>query len=220
MQLQIDNLAELREELFLEIDGHQCTARYSARIMMPWQTFRSSVGLARSEGDQPEVGPRGRHAEAYGVVPAPWAQETGSRATLNARGVTVMAVKLNRRAFDHAKDLISKGRFVFDERDAWSEHQPSAQDENDFIDQHGFEEYGKWYLGINDEKPEHTKGRHEFPYGDFKKAHRCGVLTAESRAGQYKHYDIENAAAHLHGMIDAKAGTPSPARSRGKVHAR
>jgi hypothetical protein len=29
------------------------------------------------------------------------------------------------------------------------------------------------------------------------------VLSAESRAGQYKYYDIENAAAHLHGMIDA-----------------
>src|ERR1700731_4090638 len=34
----------------------------------------------------------------------------------------------------------------------------------------------------------------------------CGVLTAESRAGQYKHFDIENAAAHLHGMVDAKHG--------------
>jgi len=32
--------------------------------------------------------------------------------------------------------------------------------------------------------------------------HRCGVLSAESRAGQYKHFDIEKAAAHLHGMID------------------
>jgi hypothetical protein len=29
------------------------------------------------------------------------------------------------------------------------------------------------------------------------------VITAESRAGQYKHYDIENAVAHLHGMLDA-----------------
>ena len=54
------------------------------------------------------------------------------------------------------------------------------------------------------EEAEHTKGRYEFPYGDFKNVHCCGVLTAESRAGQYKHYDIENAAAHLHGMIDAK----------------
>ncbi|MDF2770239.1 MAG: hypothetical protein K0S91_3077, partial [Nitrososphaeraceae archaeon] len=32
---------------------------------------------------------------------------------------------------------------------------------------------------------------------------RCGVLAAENRAGQYKYNDIEQAAAHLHGMIDA-----------------
>ena len=114
-----------------------------------------------------------------------------------------MTIKINRGAFDHAKELINQGGFVFDERDAWSEHRPSAQKENDFIDQHGFAEYAKWYLGINDEKAEHTKGRYEFPYGDFKDVHRCGVLSGESRAGQYKHFDIENAAAHLHGMIDA-----------------
>jgi hypothetical protein len=39
---------------------------------------------------------------------------------------------------------------------------------------------------------------------DFKSVHRCGVLTAESRAGQYKYPDIERAAAHLHGMIDRR----------------
>ena len=115
-----------------------------------------------------------------------------------------MAVVLNRTAFNHAKELINAGRFVFDERDAWSEHQPSVQEENEFLERHGFQEYKKWYLGINEERPENTKGRYEFPYGDFRKVHRCGVLTAESRAGQYKHFDIENAAADLHGMIDAK----------------
>jgi hypothetical protein len=114
-----------------------------------------------------------------------------------------MAVKLNRKAFKYAEDRIKEGKVVIDERDAWSEHQPSAEEENEFIRRHGFAEYGRWYLGINDERPENTKGRYEFPYGDFENVHRCGVLTAESRAGQYKHFDIENAAAHLHGMIDA-----------------
>ena len=125
-----------------------------------------------------------------------------------------MAVTLNRSAFEHAKELINEGRFVFDERDAWSEHQPSAQQENEFIQRHGFAEYGKWRLGINNEKPEDTKGHYEFPYGDFKDVHRCGLLSAESRAGQYKHYDIENAAAHLHGMLDARKGVSSPKHSR------
>jgi len=47
-----------------------------------------------------------------------------------------MTVKLNDRAFEHAKELITDGHFVFDERDAWSEHQPSAQEENEFIREH------------------------------------------------------------------------------------
>jgi hypothetical protein len=120
-----------------------------------------------------------------------------------AGGRNSMAVKLNHAAYEHAKQLIREGRFVFDERDAWSEHQPSAQQENEFLQRYGFAAYGRWYLGINDEKRAQTKGHYEFPYGDFTNAHRCGVITAESRAGQYKHDDIENAAAHLHGMIDA-----------------
>jgi hypothetical protein len=58
---------------------------------------------------------------------------------------------LNRRAFDHAKELVKDGKFVFDERDAWSEHQPSAEQENEFIRRHGFGEYAKWHLGNDDE---------------------------------------------------------------------
>jgi hypothetical protein len=123
-----------------------------------------------------------------------------------------MTLKLNRQAFNYAKELVSDGRFVFDERDAWSEHQPSTQEENDFIERHGIAAFAKWHLGINSERPVDTKGHYEFPYGDFRNVHRCGVISAESRAGQYKHFDIENAAAHLHGMIDARA--PSKGRSR------
>jgi len=38
----------------------------------------------------------------------------------------------------------------------------SSQQENEFIERHGFEEYGKWHLGVNDEKPEDTKARYGF----------------------------------------------------------
>jgi hypothetical protein len=113
-----------------------------------------------------------------------------------------MAVKLNQRAFTHAKELIKEGNYIHDERDDWSEHQPSAAQENEFIEGHGIDEYGKWYLGVDDDEKPETKGHYKFPYGDFKKVHRCGILAAESRAGQYKYNDIEQAAAHLHGMIE------------------
>lgn len=114
-----------------------------------------------------------------------------------------MAVKLSRRSFDYAKELVTEGKFVSDERDAWSEHQPSAEQENEFIREHGWNEYGRWHLGVDTDEPEETKAHYKFPYGDFVNVHRCAVLSAESRAGQYKYLDIERAAAHLHGMIDA-----------------
>jgi hypothetical protein len=36
-----------------------------------------------------------------------------------------MAVKLNRTAYDYAQAL-SAGKVIYDERDAWSEQQPST----------------------------------------------------------------------------------------------
>jgi hypothetical protein len=116
-----------------------------------------------------------------------------------------MAVKLYKPGFEHAKNRVSEGQAVIDDRDAWSEHQPTTQEENAFINANGIAEYAKWHLGVDDEKPKDTKGHYKFPYGDFKKVHRCAILTAESRAGQYKYLDIEKAAAHLHGMIEELA---------------
>jgi hypothetical protein len=113
-----------------------------------------------------------------------------------------VAVRLNTKAYIHAKRLVEQGKVSVDQRDAWSEHQPSTAQENDFIKANGFAEYALWHLGIDDDQPLDSKRRYKFPYGDFKTIHRCAVLSAESRAGQYKHFDIERAAAHLHGTID------------------
>jgi hypothetical protein len=114
-----------------------------------------------------------------------------------------MTVILNKTALGYAQRLVEHGRYVFDEKGKWSEHQPSAKEENKYIEEHGFEEYGKWYLGVDTDEKEDTKGRYKFPHSDFVKVHRCGVIAAETRAGQYKHNDIEKAAARLHEMIDA-----------------
>lgn len=122
-------------------------------------------------------------------------------------------MKLNQRAYDHAKRLVEEGKFVLDGRDAWSEHQPSTQEENRFIEEHGIDEYARWHLGVDEDKPHDRKTSYHFPYGDFEAVHRCGVLSAESRAGQYKHFDIERATAHLHGMLDAMGAKASGQRS-------
>ncbi len=123
-----------------------------------------------------------------------------SRALGNDQGNT-NAVRLNAGAFEYAKELIEQGHIVADGRGAWSEHHPSAVAENEFVRLHGFGEYAKWHLGIDDRYAENTKRRYKFPYGDFKNVHRCGVLAAQSRAGQHKYYEIENAAAKLKAMI-------------------
>jgi hypothetical protein len=114
-----------------------------------------------------------------------------------------MSVKLHKPGYDHARALVDEGQFVADERDAWSEHQPTAAQENEFIRTHGITEFGRWHLGVDTSAAADTKGHYKFPYGDFHKVHRCAVLAAESRAGQYKYLDIASAAAHLHGMMEA-----------------
>jgi hypothetical protein len=123
-----------------------------------------------------------------------------------------MSTKLNEPGYDHARRLVEEGRVVLDGRDDWSEHQPSAAEQNRLIEEHGWGEYRKWFLAIDDQEPEDTKAHYKFPYGDFRDVHRCAVLAAESRAGQYKHTDVEMAAAHLHGMLDALMRTSAVQR--------
>jgi hypothetical protein len=118
----------------------------------------------------------------------------------------IMRITLNERAYAHARRLIDEGRFVLDDRDEWSEHRPSSAQENAHIEANGIEDYARWFLGIDEEQDEESKSRYKFPYGNFARVHRCGVLAAESRSGQYKYFDIERAAAHLHGMLDALMG--------------
>jgi len=106
-------------------------------------------------------------------------------------------VNLNVAALEYAKKLVSEGQVVVDGRGAWSQDQPPAQEENKFIRQHGFGEYAKWHLGVDERHPENSKAHFKFPYGDFQNVHRCALLAAKSRAGQYHHYDIEKATIEL-----------------------
>ena len=110
-----------------------------------------------------------------------------------------MTVKLNHCAFENAKRLIEEGKFVADERDAWSEHHPSTRMEKEFIEQNGFAEYGKWFLAVNDDHPEDRRGHYEFPYGDLVNVHRCAILSAQRRA---RYYEIKKVTTALLDLID------------------
>ncbi|MFZ3375964.1 MAG: hypothetical protein WA183_10455, partial [Chthoniobacterales bacterium] len=116
-------------------------------------------------------------------------------------------------AFESCKELIRRGCVIIDKKGAWGQHQPSPEEENKFIRLHGFEEYAKWHLGIDEGRPEATKARYKFPCGDFKNVHRCAVLAVKSRAAQYNYDEIEQAASDLLQMIEMQRGsgaTPLP----------
>lgn len=111
------------------------------------------------------------------------------------------AVNLNRNAFEYAQELITQGHMIVDGKGGWHEHQPSPARENEFIREHGFEEYAKWHLGIDERHAENTKARYKFPYGDFKNVHRSALLAAKDRARQHSYSEIKDAAVQLLEMI-------------------
>jgi hypothetical protein len=137
-------------------------------------------------------------------------QRLPHRAAFTRQEHWVMSVKLNRASYEHAQWLIKNQQCVLDQRSDWTDHRPARQAEKKFIEQHGFVEYSKWHLGEDDDETKSNKRRYKFPYGDFKNVHRCAVLAAESRAGQYKYSDIELAAAHLHGMLEELMAMQQP----------
>ena len=113
-----------------------------------------------------------------------------------------MTTSLNKHSQEFAQDQIKQGHVVLDQRDDWSEHQPSTKAENEFIEARGWDEYANWHLGVDDEASEHIKARYKFPYGDFERVHRCGLNAAEVRAARQKYLDIEDAAIRLREMMD------------------
>jgi hypothetical protein len=113
-----------------------------------------------------------------------------------------MALILHLDGFAYAKQLIREGKI--DYKSSWSSYEPSAEQQNKFIESTSLEDYGKWFLGINTEANESTKGRYEFPYGDFSKLYRNALIAIEHRAGQYAHREVEAAAKQLLLLIDKK----------------
>lgn len=107
------------------------------------------------------------------------------------------SVHLNRDAIDFAQQRIERGYFVDDRRDAWHAHKASAEQKNLFIHAHGFAEYAKWHLAVDDSHAADTKAHYKFPFGDFTRVHRCAVLAVKARARQHGYSGIEAAAEQL-----------------------
>lgn len=100
----------------------------------------------------------------------------------------------------YARELIAKRRYVLNSE--WGGVQPRAAAETAYLERHGWEKYGRWFLGLRDGAKEHTKGRYAFIYGDFRRLHRSGIIACHYRAAEWRHKAIELAAHELLQLLD------------------
>ena len=109
---------------------------------------------------------------------------------------------MNPRAVAHAKRLIDARQYVL--RSEWGEAQPSADDENAYLEAHGWDDYAAWHLGLTEGATDETKARYGFVYGDFRRVHRMGLVACQYRAAEWRHKEIELAAHELLQHLDGK----------------
>jgi hypothetical protein len=115
----------------------------------------------------------------------------------------VASYSVNDRGVARARQLIEARQYVL--QSVWNEAQPSAADENAFLESHSWDEYSEWYLGLTEGPAEETKARYAFVYGDFRRVHRMGLIACQYRAAEWRHKEIELAAHDLLQLLDETA---------------
>jgi hypothetical protein len=116
----------------------------------------------------------------------------------------VATYRVNRRAVSHARKLIDAGGYVGDSD--WGAVQPSADEENSFLERHSWTDYAVWHLGLTEGANDETKARYAFVYGDFRRVHRSGLIACVYRAAEWRHKEVERAAYRLLQDLDQTAG--------------
>lgn len=107
---------------------------------------------------------------------------------------------VNDRAVAHARRLIDGHQYVLDS--VWADVQPSAQQENDLLETHSWDDYAAWHLALTDGANDGTKARYAFVYGDLRRVHRMGLIACQYRAAEWRHKEIELVAHDLLQHLD------------------
>jgi hypothetical protein len=123
---------------------------------------------------------------------------TGAASGQNA---VMASYSVNPAAVEHARQLIDSRQYVLDSD--WGKVQPSASEQNAFLESHSWEEYAQWHLGLTDGASDHTKARYAFVYGDFRRVHRMGLIACQYRAAEWRHKKVELAAHELLQRLDS-----------------
>lgn len=109
---------------------------------------------------------------------------------------------VNENAVAHARRLIDARQYVL--RSTWGDVQPTADDENAYLEKHSWDEYAEWHLGLTQGATDHTKARYAFVFGDFGRVHRSALIACVYRAAEWRHKAVELAAHDLLQHLDQK----------------
>ena len=102
---------------------------------------------------------------------------------------------VNERGVAKARELIAARQYVLDSQ--WGDVQPTAAQENAYLERRSWDEYAGWFVGLTEGPAEDTKARYAFVYGDFRRLHRSGLIACHYRAAEWRHKAVELAA---HGL--------------------
>src|SRR6478736_1717713 len=111
---------------------------------------------------------------------------------------------VNPEAVACARELIDARQYVLDSD--WGDAQPKADDENEFLKTHSWDEYAAWHLGLTEGASDETKARYAFVFGDFRRVHRTGIIAVLYRAAEWRHKAVEKTAYQLLQDLDRRAG--------------
>lgn len=103
-----------------------------------------------------------------------------------------MALTVHPPGRDHARRLVDSHHYV--KESDWSDAQPTPDEENAYIDAHGWDAFGSWHLAVDPDESEETKARYKYPFGDFTRLHRSALIAAKQRAGEWDHGAVQQAA--------------------------
>ena len=108
--------------------------------------------------------------------------------------------QLNDAAVEHTRTLIKSRQYVLDSD--WGDAQPDAAAENAYLENHTFDDYAAWQLGLTEGATDGTKARYAFVVGDFRRVHRSALIACVYRAAEWRHKTVEVAAHDLLQLLD------------------
>ena len=111
---------------------------------------------------------------------------------------------VNPAGVEHCRELIERKQYVLDSD--WGDRQPNAAAQNAYLENHDWDAYAAWHLGLTEGATDGTKARYAFVYGDFRRVHRSGLIACVYRAAEWRHKKVELAAHDLLQRLDQVAG--------------